>query len=99
MNMVGLRIYLYAVLTTMCQIFLEHVFEKHVDWTNLIINNDNYKNKLQVIIQKEFKLTPDYVELNNDKDNNTETEEMIHLINYTPWDYLLVLDKIFIMQI
>ena len=24
---------------------------------------DNYKNKLQVIIQKEFKLTPDYVEL------------------------------------
>ena len=45
------------------QIFVENVFEKHVDWTNLIINDDNYKNKLQVIIQKEFKITPEYVEL------------------------------------
>lgn len=36
----------------MAQIFVENVFEKHVDWTNLIINDDNYKNKLQVIIQK-----------------------------------------------
>tara|TARA_B100000780_G_scaffold240869_1_gene183166 strand:- start:4848 stop:5936 length:1089 start_codon:yes stop_codon:yes gene_type:complete len=49
----------------MAQIFVEHVFEKHVDWTKLIANDDNYKNKLQVIIQKEFKLTPDYVELQN----------------------------------
>jgi len=47
----------------MAQVFVEHVFEKHVDWTKLIANDDNYKNKLQVIIQKEFKLTPDYVEL------------------------------------
>ena len=47
----------------MAQIFVENVFEKHVDWTRLISNDDNYKNKLQVIIQKEFKLTPDYVEL------------------------------------
>ena len=47
----------------MAQIFVEHVFEEHVDWSNLIINDDNFKNKLQVIIQKEFKLTPDYVEL------------------------------------
>ena len=47
----------------MAQIFVEHVFEDHVDWTNLIKNDDNYKNKLQVIIQKEFKITPDYVEL------------------------------------
>ena len=47
----------------MAQIFVEHVFEEHVDWTNLIKNDDNYKNKLQVIIQKEFKITPEYVEL------------------------------------
>ena len=47
----------------MAQIFVENIFEKHVDWTNLIKNDDNYKNKLQVIIQKEFKITPDYVEL------------------------------------
>ena len=55
------------------QIFVENVFEKHVDWTKLIINDDNYKNKLQVIIQKEFKITPEYVELNeitNDNDLN-----------------------------
>jgi len=56
----------------MAQIFIEYVFEKHVDWTNLIANDDNYKNKLQVIIQKEFKITPDYVELQNKNDNEIE---------------------------
>ena len=59
----------------MAQVFVENVFEKHVDWTKLIANDDNYKNKLQVIIQKEFKLTPDYVEL-NDKENDPETEKI-----------------------
>jgi hypothetical protein len=47
----------------MVQIFVEHVFEKHVDWINLITNDDNYKNILQVRIQKEFKITPDYMEI------------------------------------
>ena len=56
----------------MAQIFIENVFEKHVDWTKLIINDDNYKNKLQVIIQKEFKLTPDYVELQENNDDLTD---------------------------
>jgi dsRNA-specific ribonuclease len=46
----------------MVQIFVEQVFEKHVDWINLIKNDDNYKNLLQVRIQKEFKVTPDYLE-------------------------------------
>ena len=50
----------------MAQIFVETVYENHVDWTKLIYNDDNYKNKLQVIIQKEFKITPDYVEIKND---------------------------------
>ena len=59
----------------MAQVFVENVFEKHVDWTKLIANDDNYKNKLQVIIQKEFKLTPDYVEL-NDKENDPETDKI-----------------------
>ena len=45
------------------QIFIESVFEQHIDWTNLIKNDDNYKNILQVKIQKEFKTTPDYIEL------------------------------------
>ena len=56
----------------MAQVFVEHVFEKHVDWTKLIANDDNYKNKLQVIIQKEFKLTPDYVEMQNKSELETD---------------------------
>jgi dsRNA-specific ribonuclease len=45
------------------QIFVENVFEKHVDWINLIKNDDNFKNILQVKIQKEFKVTPHYMEV------------------------------------
>ena len=47
----------------MAQKFIEAVFERHVDWVDLIKNDDNYKNILQVKIQKEFKVTPHYVEL------------------------------------
>lgn len=47
----------------MAQIFIESVFEKHVDWISLIRNDDNYKNILQVKIQKEFKVTPHYIEI------------------------------------
>ncbi len=49
----------------MAQIFIESVFDKHVDWSNLIKTDDNYKNILQVKIQKEFKITPDYLETSN----------------------------------
>ena len=54
----------------MAQIFIEKVFEKHVDWISLIKNDDNYKNILQVRIQKEFKVTPDYLE---ECDHSSET--------------------------
>ena len=54
----------------MAQIFIEKVFEKHVDWISLIKNDDNYKNILQVRIQKEFKVTPDYLE---ECEHSTET--------------------------
>jgi dsRNA-specific ribonuclease len=47
----------------MTQVFVEKVFEKHVDWTNLIKKDDNYKNILQVKVQKEFKVTPNYMEI------------------------------------
>ena len=46
----------------MAQKFVEAIFEKHIDWVALIQNDDNYKNILQVKIQKEFKVTPHYVE-------------------------------------
>ncbi len=45
------------------QVFVERVFDKHVDWMNLIRNDDNYKNILQVKIQKEFRVTPEYMEV------------------------------------
>jgi len=54
----------------MVQIFVENVFEKHVDWINLIKNDDNFKNILQVKIQKEFKITPDYLEV---EEHNPDT--------------------------
>ena len=52
----------------MAQKFIEAVFEKHIDWISLIKNDDNYKNILQVKIQKEFKTTPDYLEIQHDID-------------------------------
>ena len=50
----------------MAQKFIENIFEKHIDWISLIQNDDNYKNILQVKIQKEFKVTPHYVEIEHD---------------------------------
>lgn len=50
----------------MAQKFIENVFEKHIDWIALIQNDDNYKNILQVKIQKEFKVTPHYLEMSHD---------------------------------
>jgi dsRNA-specific ribonuclease len=47
----------------MAELFIQAVFERHVDWTSLVNNDNNYKNILQVIIQKEYKVTPHYLEL------------------------------------
>ena len=52
------------------QVFVESVFEKHVNWIELIRNDDNYKNILQVKIQKEFKITPHYMEI---EEHNSDT--------------------------
>jgi dsRNA-specific ribonuclease len=52
----------------MAQKFIENVFEKHIDWIALIQNDDNYKNILQVRIQKEFKVTPHYIEMEHDSE-------------------------------
>lgn len=50
------------------QKFIETVFEKHIDWVALIKNDDNYKNILQVKIQKEFKVTPHYLQILHDSE-------------------------------
>lgn len=52
----------------MAQKFIENIFETHIDWVELIQNDDNYKNILQVKIQKEFKVTPHYLEIEHDAD-------------------------------
>jgi dsRNA-specific ribonuclease len=52
----------------MAQVFVEAIFESHIDWIQLIKTDDNYKNILQVKIQKEFKTTPDYIEISHDMD-------------------------------
>lgn len=52
----------------MAQKFIENVFDKHIDWISLIQTNDNYKNILQVKIQKAFKVTPDYLIISQSKE-------------------------------
>ena len=56
----------------MAQIFVENVFEAHVDWSKIINTDDNFKNILQVKIQKEFKTTPDYLEISHNIDDGYE---------------------------
>ena len=56
----------------MAQIFVENVFEQHVDWIKIINTDDNFKNILQVIIQKEFKTTPDYLEIRHQAESGYE---------------------------
>jgi dsRNA-specific ribonuclease len=56
----------------MAQIFVESIFEAHVDWTKIINTDDNYKNILQVKIQKEFKTTPDYIEISHQAEQGYE---------------------------
>jgi dsRNA-specific ribonuclease len=55
----------------MAHVFVKSIFETHVDWTYLIETDENYKNILQVKIQKEFKTTPHYLEgvMEDDKYN------------------------------
>ena len=52
------------------QTFVENIFERYVNWTELLENDDNYKNQFQVMIQKEFKTTPVYVEISPHDDED-----------------------------
>tara|TARA_B110000008_G_scaffold274708_1_gene310904 strand:- start:1744 stop:2856 length:1113 start_codon:yes stop_codon:yes gene_type:complete len=51
------------------QIFVETVFDNHVNWNELLQTNDNYKNILQVMLQKKFQVTPHYVEISDPDDD------------------------------
>jgi dsRNA-specific ribonuclease len=48
------------------QMVIETIFERYIDWVELIQTNNNYKKQLNDIIQKEFKTTPVYLELGRD---------------------------------
>ena len=52
----------------MAKKFINKIFETHIDWVALIQNDDNYKTILQVKIQKEFKVTPHYLEIDHDSE-------------------------------
>jgi len=73
------------------QIFVESIFETHVDWEKLIQNDDNYKNILQVILQKNFQVTPVYREITS-WDENTGYHMGVYLClnkkshEFTPGD-------------
>ena len=56
------------------QIFVESIFDKHVNWMDLLEKNDNYKNLLQVMLQKAFQVTPIYKEI-----TNVDDEEGYHM--------------------
>ena len=53
----------------MAQIFITKIFDKHVNWSKILENNDNFKNQLQVLIQKEFKCVPQYIEMPSPPDS------------------------------
>jgi dsRNA-specific ribonuclease len=52
------------------QIFVESIFDKHVNWMELLEKNDNYKNLLQVMLQKAFQVTPIYKEISQADDDD-----------------------------
>ena len=63
----------------MAQVFVERIFETHVDWQRLIETDDNYKNILQVKVQRAFKTTPDYIELGCDPETGYEMGVFVRL--------------------
>ena len=88
----------------MAQKFVEHVFSKHVDWKKLLETDDNYKNILQVLIQKKFKVTPVYKEISAyDEDKGYHmgvyiclgqaSHSLIHT-DSTPWEQYKSFDNI-----
>lgn len=38
--------------------FIDAVFDMHLDWTNILVNSENYKRTLQELLQNEFRAIP-----------------------------------------
>lgn len=51
----------------MAKVFIENVFATHVDWAD-ILKNRNYKQTLQILLQKAFFITPEYLKLSSEGD-------------------------------
>ena len=45
------------------QLFVECIFDRHIDWSKVTKNSDNYKRPLQELVQSEFKTTPHPMEI------------------------------------
>ena len=69
------------------QIFIENVFEKHINWLELVNNNDNYKNQLQVQLQQAFKVTPIYKEINCWDDEHGYNMGVYLAVNYKTHEF------------
>ncbi len=67
-----------------CKLFIESIYEKLVDWNEILETDTNYKNILQVKIQKEFKKTPEYIILKHDDD-----------LRYTMGVFLCLTDNVY----
>jgi dsRNA-specific ribonuclease len=61
--------------------FIKNIYETNIDWVALIQNDDNFKNILQVILQKEFKVTPKYIEIKSEKEYENEYDNEKHFNN------------------
>lgn len=62
-----------------CNIFLEGVFNKCVNWSSIIHTHDNYKNILQTIMQKLWRITPIYITLDQNSGDNYEVGVFMYL--------------------
>jgi ribonuclease-3 len=58
------------------QQFIEKVLDDHIDWVDIIQTDDNYKNLLQVRLQKEFRITPHYVSIRGTLHQSTSSSSL-----------------------
>lgn len=69
------------------QIFVESIFEQHINWLELINNNDNYKNQLQVQLQQALKVTPIYKEIKAWDENEGYHMGVYVAVNYKAHEF------------